>query len=522
MNGHRLHVVILSAFLLASPAHLALGGIRNANVEFLPDMVTDEVDYIFYGANIITLDEQNPLAEAIATKTETIVAVGTDEELLETYHTKNPINTIDLNGLTIMPGFVDGHTHMLGSALWTGLTNLTHAQDIALSYGYTTIVEKSVTDLEFEPLLLADQAGELRLRVNMFPCYNAASLDEERETIILEMWYNARPPILEHDAMLRVPGIKIFADGAGIGDRGAPAVSVPYSPEAMEYLESVTDSEYGDLYLDQQELNTAVKSIQDAGFRAAFHTMGDRAIETVLNAIEYALDGESNSIHRHQIEHNSFLKPDLITKADQLDTLHSVRGYFPTYWQSENEDWYNSTVCEWYVNRYSLPDLGIHSYWETDFSWAVYGNNSTSRNINPFLHLWGFVTRSAIDENGTLHRPVPWVAEHEISVIQALRMMTIDAAYIVSQEDYIGTLESGKFADLIVISDSPLDVNADELKDLEVYVTMVGGNIEYVKDGSDFADLTITPVLPSFLLPTLVVIPIVVLLVLIVLRKYHH
>ena len=77
----------------------------------------------------------------------------------------------------------------------------------------------------------------------------------------------------------------------------------------MEYLEGITDNEYGDLYLEQQELNIAVKNIQDAGFRVAFHAGGDRAIETVMNAIEFALDGESNSIHRHQIEHSGFLRP---------------------------------------------------------------------------------------------------------------------------------------------------------------------------------------------------------------------
>ncbi|MFX1263286.1 MAG: amidohydrolase family protein, partial [Promethearchaeota archaeon] len=171
--------------------------------------------------------------------------------------------------------------------------------------------------------------------------------------------------------------------------------------------------------------------------------------------------------------------------------------------------------------RYSLPEHGIHCYWESDFTWALYGDSSTSRNINPFLHLWGYVTRSAYDENGTIHRPRPWVAEHEISVEQALRMMTIDAAYIVSQEDYIGTLESGKFADLIVLSDSPLDVYADELKDLEVYLTMIGGKIEYVKDGSGLEELLTLPP-SSLLLPALVVmvvIPIVALVVFTVVRK---
>ncbi len=100
-------------------------------------------------------------------------------------------------------------------------------------------------------------------------------------------------------------------------------------------------------------------------------------------------------------------------------------------------------------------------------------------------------------------------------------MMTIDAAYIVSQEDYIGTLESGKFADLIVLSDSPLDVHADELKDLEVYLTMIGGKIEFVKDGSGLEEL-LPPPPSSLLLPALVVmvvIPIAALVVFIVVRK---
>ena len=117
--------------------------------------VTGEMDYIFYGANIITLDELNPIAEAIAIQAETIVAVGTDEEINQTYHTENPLNTIDLNGLTIMPGFVDGHTHLLFSAIWTGLIDLTAAQDIALSYGYTTIVEKAAWEWDIEPVLAA-------------------------------------------------------------------------------------------------------------------------------------------------------------------------------------------------------------------------------------------------------------------------------------------------------------------------------------------------------------------------------
>ncbi|HUT80059.1 MAG TPA: amidohydrolase family protein [Candidatus Bathyarchaeia archaeon] len=437
------------------------------------------VDCIFCNSNIITVDETNPLAEAIAIKDGVIVAVGDTGDILENYQTVN--NTcFDLDGLTIMPGIIDGHTHLMWSMLYGGFETMLGAQQIALAFGFTTLNEKGVDgwDRDIQPLLDAEQNNELLLRVNIFPIYNLAFLDENNEPMIVERWYPDHEPILEHDRMLRVPGIKIYSDGA-LGNRGLPAMSTPYTQEMLDAWGG-TDP-YGNLYFNQTELNSIVKTIHDKGFSCAFHSMGDRSTETVLNAIEFALDGETNDNYRHQIEHNSFIREDLITQAISLNTIHSVRGYFPTYWQKEYEDIYDSNWEEWYVNRYSLPGLGVHSYLETDFTWEVYDDDDVSncRNIKPFLHMWGLVTRKAIDENGTIHTPDPWVAEHEITVEQALKMMTIEGAYAVKQEDYLGSLEVGKYADLIVLTADPLTINPDEIKDIQVMLTMVGGNIEY-------------------------------------------
>jgi predicted amidohydrolase YtcJ len=200
------------------------------------------------------------------------------------------------------------------------------------------------------------------------------------------------------------------------------------------------------------------------------------------NGISIVLNGSTNDNYRHQIEHNSFLRGDLITKANTLNTLHSVRGYFPTYYQDEDEAVYDSTWLEWYANRFSLPSLDIHSYLETDFAWHLYDDDdlSYSRNIKPFLHLWGLVTRKAIDENGTIHEPHTWLAEHEITVEQALKMMTLEGAYAVKQENYLGSLEIGKYADLIVLTDNPLTILEDNLKDIQVMLTMVDGKIKYM------------------------------------------
>ncbi|MBA7522346.1 hypothetical protein ES705_14464 [subsurface metagenome] len=313
--------------------------------------------------------------------------------------------------------------------------------------------------------------------MNAFLIYNYAWL-ENNESVLVGHWQPDLIPIIDNELKLRIPGFKIFSDGA-FGNRGFPAMSIPYTQEMIDIWGIINP--YGDLYFNQTELNSIVDSIHDRGFCVALHSMGDRSTETVLNAIEYALNGSTNDDARHQIEHSSFIREDLISHAISINSIHSVRGYFPTYWQEYYADHYSDERAEWYVNRYSLPGLGIHSYLETDFTWNNYDEDdwSSSRNIRPFLHLWGLVTRKAIDENGTIHEPDPWVAEHEISVEMALRMMTIEGAYAVKQEDYIGSLEVGKYADLIVIDNDPLTINPDDLKDINVLLTMVDGKIEF-------------------------------------------
>ncbi len=386
------------------------------------------VDYIFCKCNIITIDELNPLFEAIAIKDGIIIGLGDTEEILENFATENE-TTYDLDGRTIMPGIIDGHTHYMASLFWIGETETIYeAQILALANGYTTLNEKSIDMGEFQWLQEAEQNNTLRLRVNAFLIYNYAWL-ENNESVLVEHWSPDLEPLLEHDRKFRIPGFKIYLDGA-YGNRGFPAMSDPYTQEMIELWGIINP--YGDLYFNQSELNSVVDSLHDRGFSIAVHAMGDRATETILNAIEYALNGTDNDNARHQIEHNSFIREDQITKALSLNTIHSVRGYFPTYWQQEYADLYSAVWQERTVNRYSLPGEGLHSYLETDFGF-LHGydedNWSKSANIRPFLHLWGLVTRKAIDENGTIHTPNPWVVEHEISVEMALRMMTIEGRW---------------------------------------------------------------------------------------------
>ncbi|MBY9002090.1 MAG: amidohydrolase family protein, partial [Candidatus Heimdallarchaeota archaeon] len=437
-----------------------------------------EVDYVFCNGKIITIDELNPSYEAIAIDDGLIVALGTTDEIMANYEMKDR-SGMDLEGnKAIMPGIIDGHTHYMASLWWIGDTsNIYDSQEIALANGYTTLNEKSVDSGELEWMEEAEANNLLRLRVNAFLIYNYAWLDNNTPVLVTH-WSPTLAPITDHDKMLRIPGMKIYADGA-FGARGFPAMSTPYTPEMIADWGVINPM--GDLYFNQSTLNPIVDSLHDRGFSVAFHSMGDRSTETVLNAIEYALNGSDNDIARHQIEHNSFIRDDLVTKASSLNTIHSVRGYFPTYWQEDYVNMYDAEWEEWNVKRYSMPSLGIHTYLETDFSMARYDEDdwSSSMNIKPFLNLWGLVTKKAIDENGTVHEPIPWLSQHLLTVEEGLKMMTLEGAYAVGQEDYIGSFEVGKYADLIVLNKDPLTIHEDELRTISVMLTMVGGKTEY-------------------------------------------
>jgi predicted amidohydrolase YtcJ len=438
---------------------------------------------VFHNGAILTMEADQSQAQAIAIQGENILAVGSDEEILPLRGPQTQV--VDLAGRALLPGFIDGHTHILRFPDRADQT-LDEAMGVALSYGLTTVSEMAADGPFLERLMAAEREGRLRLRVNAFPEYNAGVLDEEGNSIYMGVWFPEQGPILQSDRRLRIPGIKIFADGGFSPGRGCWALTDRY-PEALQaepWFQDLGCGERGTLYLPQDELNRVVAEAQAAGFRVSFHTGGDHTVDIVLNAIEYALNGESNERYRHQIQHNSLLRPDQLDRYASLNALASVRGYFNTCEQDDYPMYFGPERFEWIANRYALPGLGIHTYAEGDFGWTTDpGDRTSARPVDPLLTLYGLVTHQQLRADGSACDPDPWIAQHQIGVEQALQMLTIEPAFAVSQEDVIGSLRPGKFADLVILSDNPLTVDPSAIKDLKVLMTMVGGRAEYCAPG---------------------------------------
>lgn len=150
-------------------------------------------DLIFHNANVITMDDGQPSAEAVAVEGERIVAVGADRDLLPGAGCSR---TIDLQGQTLMPGLIEGHSHTLHFPDRAGFTR-DEAVDTLLRFGVTTVNELVASQEFIEDLMRMEAEGRLRVRVNAYPNYNAGYLDESGTTIIQQVWYQEHPPTLD-------------------------------------------------------------------------------------------------------------------------------------------------------------------------------------------------------------------------------------------------------------------------------------------------------------------------------------
>jgi predicted amidohydrolase YtcJ len=438
----------------------------------MAEVASEAATIIFYNGVVLTMEPDQPQAQAIAILGDHILAVGSNEEI--TLLAESDTQLIDLEGHTLLPGLADGHSHIF----WVPPNmTLDEVQDLVLGYGYTTVTEMTSEADHLERLLQAEEDGRMRMRVNVFVTYNNTYPAKDRSDWLKAYWFPENDPILDSDRMVRIPGVKFFSDEAR-----CPALRDPWPDNYFgeQYFQENCDSIYGDSYWpDLNVLNQAVVDAQAAGYSAAIHAFGDRGIEDALNAIAYALDGESNLIYRHQIQHSSYLSDDLLQRYVDMDMLTSVRGYFNTC----DQDFYHTHAI---ANRYALPGLGVHAYLETDTGWPGDPTREyISATINPLVHLWGLVTHQQMLQDGTICLPEPWLAEKVITVEQALRMMTYEPIFAVRQEDVLGSLALGKYADMIILSDNPLTIDPDDLKDLEVWMTMVGGNTEYCAPGHE-------------------------------------
>lgn len=453
-------LILTSIVLTACTSGSLPSATPTPGLEIEKPSITEDIkaDIIFLNGNILTMDVDHPSASAIAIKNGRILAVGRGREVL--LYQGSDTRMIDLHKMTLMPGFVDAHSHAFNERLLNGQDPLPD-QQTTIQFGITTEAEFYVDESILNELKSLAVAGNLRMRVNAYLLYTNNCGE------ILGDWWKAYRPNQQIAPNLYVRGIKIFSDG---GSCKAPAMSVDY-PNGGK----------GDLFFTQDQLNQIVAEVQAAGFQAAIHALGDRALEQAQNAIAFALNGQPNT-YRHRIEHNATIRPELLPRYGEIGIVPVIFGTYPTCIRTTGEskkfkyilgEEYGAWDWPWRTLADANPELPIA--WQSDY--PIFPTN------NPLYHLWGMVTRKEVNADGSICDPPDWVKAGALRVEEALPMMTRNSAYALFFEDEVGALEAGKFADLVILNEDPLQVESDSLKDISVLMTMIGGKVEYCAVG---------------------------------------
>ena len=308
--------------------------------------------------------------------------------------------------------------------------------------GLTTVRHPGVSIADYR-MLQEIQRGERTMRINVLMS-NTISLD------------GAAPPLLasgidmgEGDEWLRVGGVKLAVDGGFEGGLMREPYEEPWGEgQTFRGLQTV----------DTERFVAAVRAFNEQGWRVATHAVGDAAIDLVLSAYEKANAEQSIVGRRWSIEHAFIGRPDHLPRMKALGLAISAQNHL--YLAGP------SLVKYWGAAR-----AGITTPVKMYLDAGLPVSSGTDAPVVPYPPLWTiyhFVTRDTI--TGGVLGP-----GQRVSREQAIRMATINNAWLMMEEQDKGSIEPGKLADLIVLNEDPLTCPEPRLRDAQVMMTIVGG-----------------------------------------------
>lgn len=326
----------------------------------------------------------------------------------------------------------------------------TVSQKLFIQQGVTTIHEIPYTPeiLRIYQELISE--NDLQLRLRLYPVIqNQTDLDWLIGLGLRSGLGN------EH---LKLGGVKFFVDG-GISGRGA-AMYKPYNNDPENY---------GSLAFSPEKLTKLITLAHKAGFQLCLHACGDRGQDIALKTIENALNEKPKKDHRHRIEHAG----NYHATTERINRLKNL-GVIP----APNPQMINSTgdFLKDYLGDRAQNLFSLKSLLNAGIKFPITSDSTGTQPeaANPLWGIWCAVARETY--NGKKLCP-----QEGVTIIDAIRMYTINAAYAGFEENIKGSIEPGKLADMIVLSDNILKVPVEKILEIEVEMTIINGKIVYEK-----------------------------------------
>jgi predicted amidohydrolase YtcJ len=254
---------------------------------------------------------------------------------------------------------------------------------------------------------------------------------------------------------LRIGGVKMSIDG-GITGRNA-CFHEPYEND---------EHNHGIIRIQQDELNHTVQLCHDAGLRCCVHAIGDKAFDMALDAYENAIEHSPRKDHRHRIEHmgNWLATPKLIQRMVRSGIVAIPNIAFAYY--------IGDAILDCVGERRLTKAFPFHTLLKNG---VIIAGGSDSPGYWPVDPLRDIATAAS----RKMRWGEVWIPEEKITVGEAFAMHTTTASWVGFEENDKGTLEVGKLADIAVLAEDPFAVAPEKIRELNVEMTLVGGEVKY-------------------------------------------
>ena len=522
-------------------------------------------DYVVINAKVFTIDEDQPQAEAFAVKSDRFTAVGSSSDMRNLASSGTEI--IDAEGMTVIPGFIDAHSHPSSAGVNelvqvnADLRSITEIKEAlrqraaitqegqwvrAFKYDDTKLAEgRPINRFDIDevvpnhPVVVGHRGGHTgvynsmalalagvtsetpdppggrfyrdsngvltglaaeRARYVFNSLIPSDSTREQRSDgvkLITELMTKAgltsvhqtgasrNDMIAYQDAradggmrfrMYLFPRVQLFEDlvnagiRTGFGDEVLRIGAVKFSADGSASERTMRMStpfegrpdDYGILTMSQEEIHEAVENAHRNDFQIGIHANGDVTIEMVLNAYERVQRLWPRNDPRHRIEHCSLVNPALLQRIKDLGVIPAP---FYTYVHYHGNKWveYGEEKMRWMFAHKSFLDYNIPVAPASDY---------TPGPFEPMMALQSMVTRKDLDGR-------VWGPNQRITIDQAMRICTLNGAYASFEENIKGSITAGKLADFVILADDPHDVDPDNIKNIEIVRTVVGGTTMY-------------------------------------------
>jgi predicted amidohydrolase YtcJ len=363
-------------------------------------------------------------------------------------HTPNPLGgVIDRDPTTQMPtGLLVNHSAMAlakkpnptKQQLEEGIR---YAANVFIAEGATSIEDNWVKGADL--LLGYQELGERGDPSTRTDIYYHINSEAEAQNALTTL-----PKLKPFTGMVSLKGWKLQVDGGA-------ATAYTYEPH-NGYASTLPS-------LNPETLKKIVSMLHKSGLQICIHVIGDKALDATLDAIEAALKENPRPDHRHRLEHVVVSpKPGTLERIKKLGVVISTQ---PTFIYYSGDTWTRLFGEE--RMRTSVPvktaiDMGIPVALGADYP--------CTPDTRPQMTLWSAIMR----KTSTGH---VIGAQESVDIKQALRLHTMGSAYAAHEENMKGSVEVGKYADLVVWSDDIYSVPTDRIRDLDAELTIVGGQV---------------------------------------------